>query len=191
LDLPDHFILVTSGGGGDGVQLMRQVVAAREYDRTLTFPLVMILGPFMAAEERDEIRERARRLTGITVLDFESQIEAIMLRATAIVSMGGYNTFCEILSFDKRALLVPRSRPRREQHIRAARAAELGLVDMLDSSAADDPRLMARALGALPTRLRPSQRGVDIDLNGLETIGRLVSLYIDEDVVPLHTAAQM
>jgi predicted glycosyltransferase len=170
---------------------MRQVLAAREYDRTLTFPLVMILGPFMAAEEREEIRERARRLTGITVLDFESQIEAIMLRATAIVSMGGYNTFCEILSFDKRALLVPRSRPRREQHIRAARAAELGLVDMLDSSAADDPRLMARALGALPTRLRPSQRGVDIDLNGLETIGRLVSLYIDEDVVPLPTAAQM
>ena len=82
-------------------------------------------------------------------------------------------------------------RPRREQHIRAARAAELGLVDMLDSSAADDPRLMARALWALPTRLRPSQRGVDIDLNGLETIGRLVSLYIDEDVIPLHTAAQM
>lgn len=190
-DLPDHFILVTSGGGGDGVQLMRQVLAAREYDRTLTFPLVMILGPFMAAEEREEIRERARRLTGITVLDFESQIEAIMLRAAAIVSMGGYNTFCEILSFDKRALLVPRSRPRREQHIRAARAAELGLVDMLDSSAADDPRLMARALWALPTRLRPSQRGVDIDLNGLETIGRLVSLYIDEDVVPLPTAAQM
>ena len=97
--------------------------AAREYDRTLTFPLVMILGPFMAAEEREEIRERARRLAGITVLDFESQIEAIMLRARAIVSMGGYNTFCEILSFDKRALLVPRSRPRREQHIRAARAA--------------------------------------------------------------------
>jgi predicted glycosyltransferase len=24
--------------------------------------------------------------------------------------MGGYNTFCEILSFDKRALIVPRTR---------------------------------------------------------------------------------
>ena len=35
--------------------------------------------------------------------------------------MGGYNTFCEILSFDKRALIVPRTVPRLEQYIRAAR----------------------------------------------------------------------
>ena len=190
LNLPAEFILVTSGGGGDGVQLMRQVLAAREYDRTLTFPLVMILGPFMGSEERDEIRERARRVADVSVLDFESQIETIMLRASAIVSMGGYNTFCEILSFDKRALLVPRSRPRREQHIRAARAAELGLVDMVDSSAADDPRLMARALRALPGRLPPSERGVKIDLNGLEMIGEQVAAHIDGFGKPLPSAAQ-
>ena len=43
--------------------------------------------------------------------------------------MGGYNTFCEILSFDKRALIVPRTAPRMEQIIRASpRAEELGLV---------------------------------------------------------------
>ncbi len=191
LDLPDEFILVTAGGGGDGVQLMRQVLAAREYDRTNDFPLVMILGPFMGGEEREEIRERARRVANVTVLDFETHIETIKMRATAIVSMGGYNTFCEILSFDKRALLVPRSRPRREQHIRASRAAQLGLIDMLDASAADDPRLMSRALAALPLRLVPSERGVKVDLDGLEKIGDMVSTYIDEDVVPMPSAAKM
>jgi predicted glycosyltransferase len=191
LDLPDRFILVTAGGGGDGDQLMRQVLAAREYDRTLDFPLVMILGPFMGADEREQIRERARRIANVTVLDFETHIEAIMMRATAIVSMGGYNTFCEILSFDKRALLVPRSRPRREQQIRASRAAQLGLIDMLDASAAEDPRLMSRALAVLPTRLVPSERGVKVDLNGLEQIGDIVSNYIDEDVVPMPSAAQV
>src|SRR5690606_31738259 len=149
----------------------RQVLAAREYDRKLDFPLVMILGPFMGGEEREEIRERSRQVANVTVLDFESQIEAIMLRASAIVSMGGYNTFCEILPFDKRALLVPRCRPRREQVIRATRAAELGLVDMLDPSAADDPRLMARALRRLPDRPLPSAQGAKVDLNGLEAIG--------------------
>ena len=45
--------------------------------------------------------------------------------------MGGYNTFCEILSFDKRALIVPRTRPRLEQYIRAVEAERLGLVSML------------------------------------------------------------
>src|SRR5690606_32215418 len=99
----------------------------------------------MAPDEREEIRDRVRYVRGITVLDFESQIEALMLRSSAIVSMGGYNTFCEILSFDKRALLVPRSKPRREQFIRASRAAELGIVDMLDPTAASDPRVMAEA----------------------------------------------
>ena len=46
-----------------------------------------------------------------------------MERAAGVVAMGGYNTFCEILSFDKKALIVPRTRPRLEQFIRAARAA--------------------------------------------------------------------
>ena len=191
LDLPEDFILVTAGGGGDGGPLMRQVLAAREYDRTLDFPLVMILGPFMVAEEREDIRERARRVANVTVLDFESQIETIMLKASAIVSMGGYNTFCEILSFDKRALLVPRSKPRREQQIRAARAAELGLVDMLDSSAADDPRLMARALRRLPARPLPSSRGAKVDLGGLDAIAEMVGVYVDDVVRPLPAVAQV
>ena len=180
---------MTAGGGGDGGPLMRQVLAAREYDRSLDFPLVMILGPFMVSELREELRETARCLPNIMVLDFESQIEAIMLRARAIVSMGGYNTFCEILSFDKRALLVPRSHPRREQLIRAARAAELGIVDMLDPTAADDPRLMARALRLLPMRPTPSALGARIDLNGLETIGAMVGDYIDGGAHPLPAYA--
>lgn len=189
LDLPDEYILVTAGGGGDGGPLMRQVLAAREYDRKLDFPLVMILGPFMVAEERDEIRERARRLANVTVLDFESQIEAIMVRASAIVSMGGYNTFCEILSFDKRALLVPRCRPRREQQIRAARAAELGLTDMLDPSAADDPRIMARALRSLPGRPLPSAQAAAMNLNGLEAIGDMTGIFIGDAVRLLPAAS--
>ena len=179
LDLPDNFILVTAGGGGDGAPLMRQVLGAREYDRSLDFPLVMILGPFMTAGEREEIRERARHVANVTVLDFESQIEAIILRSTAIVSMGGYNTFCEILSFDRPALLVPRKRPRSEQRIRAERAAELGLVDVLPSEAATDPARMAEALRRLPRRPPPSECDRKVDLCGLETIAEMVESYIE------------
>jgi predicted glycosyltransferase len=179
LDLPANFILVTAGGGGDGGLLMRQVLGARECDRSQDFPLVMILGPFMAVDEREEIRERARHVANVTVLDFESQIEAIMLRSTAIVSMGGYNTFCEILSFDRPALLVPRKRPRSEQRIRAERAAELGLVDMLDSEAAAHPARMAEALHRLPLRQAPSECDRKVDLRGLETIADMAATYFE------------
>lgn len=189
--LPDNFILVTAGGGGDGGPLMRQVLAALEHDAGLETPIVMILGPFMVAEEREEIHARARRLPGVTVLDFESQIEPIMLRATAIVSMGGYNTFCEILSFDKRALLIPRNKPRREQEIRASRAAELGLVDILDSNIADDPRQMADALRRLLCRPLPSACSVHVDLDGLRRIGEMVGSYVAGVVHPLPIAVRM
>ena len=67
--------------------------------------------------------------------------------------MGGYNTFCEILSFDKRALIVPRHTPRLEQTIRAEAAQRLGLARMLAEprdGALPDIGAMVRALKALP-----------------------------------------
>jgi predicted glycosyltransferase len=137
-------------------------------------PIVLILGPFMDADERHEIHSRAAFLKDVSVIDFDNRIETLMANATAMVSMGGYNTFCEILSFDKPALLVPRTFPRREQAVRAQRAAEIGLVDMLDSDLASDPKRMAGALRALLQRKRPSESGTRIDLDGLERISSTV-----------------
>ncbi|MCT7057374.1 hypothetical protein M1752_27035, partial [Salmonella enterica subsp. enterica serovar Sandiego] len=76
-----------------------------------------------------------------------------------VVAMGGYNTYCEILSFDKPALIVPRIQPREEQLIRAQRASELGLVDMLLPEEAENPQLLAEALKRLPERAPPSKSG--------------------------------
>ena len=72
-----------------------------------------------------------------------------MEKAAAVVAMGGYNTFCEILSLDKRALIVPRTRPRLEQFIRAVEAERLGLVRTLrEDEGGRDPARMAAALRA-------------------------------------------
>jgi predicted glycosyltransferase len=176
--LPPAYVLVTVGGGGDGASLMHQVLAAREIDPGYPLPIVLILGPFMNGEERQQIHARAGYLEGVSVIDFDSRIEALMSNAKAIVSMGGYNTFCEILSFDKPALLVPRTFPRREQLVRAQRAAEIGLVDILDSDQANDARRMADALRALLSRKRPSESETKIDLDGLERISSTLESYL-------------
>ena len=68
--------------------------------------------------------------------------------------MGGYNTFCEILSLDKRALIVPRTRPRLEQYIRAVEAERLGLVRVLSDR--DEPRAPERMAQALRGLARPA-----------------------------------
>jgi predicted glycosyltransferase len=175
-DLPllrDPYILVTPGGGGDGEDLVDWVLSAYELDRTMPCGALIVLGPFMQRERQAEFMARAARLGDVTVITFDAHIENLMTRAAGVVAMGGYNTFCEILSFDKRALLVPRVRPRLEQHIRAERAAELGLVSMLDQDGPGDPAVMVRALRALPDQPLPSTRFPPGLLDGLDVVDRL------------------
>ncbi|NKB53690.1 MAG: hypothetical protein GKR97_15980 [Rhizobiaceae bacterium] len=172
--LPSSYILVTAGGGGDGAELMSMVLAAREHDRNLVYPLVLVPGPFMRSEEREEIHQRANNLKDVVVIDFDNELETIMDGATGVVGMCGYNTFCEILSFDKPALFVPRTRPRKEQLIRATRASELGLARVLDTDKAIDPAKMADALHALPNMPAPSKSSYDLHLDGLQSICRRV-----------------
>ena len=70
--------------------------------------------------------------------------------------MGGYNTFCEILSFNKRALVVPRTEPRKEQYIRATQAEQLGLLKVLIDTGERDGKVMATALRNLSQQPLPA-----------------------------------
>ena len=101
-----------------------------------------------------------------------------MERAVGIVAMAGYNTFCEILSLDKRAILIPRVKPRREQLLRAERAAARGLVRMLDPEGVHDPAAMAAALRGLSQQPVPSERGAAQMLDGLRVITGLVAEHV-------------
>ena len=168
--IPEKYILVTTGGGGDGSPLIEQVLSARELDIADDFPLLMVLGPFMKTENRERIRLRASALPNITVLDFASQMEMLLDRATAVVGMCGYNTFCEALSFDKMALYVPRVKPRQEQYIRASRARELGWCEMLTPDEASVPKVLAQMLNRLPGLPTPSSKLGDAVLDGLVVI---------------------
>ena len=172
--MPPDALLVMVGGGGDGSRLMHQVIAAHDYDPTLRWPIVMVLGPFMSADERDDLRRRASNHPALRVLDFDNRPEILMETAAGVVAMGGYNTFCEILSLDKRALIVPRVSPREEQLIRARRAADLGLVDVILPDEAQDPARLASALHRLPHRARPSETAYGRPLEGLDRIAGLV-----------------
>tara|TARA_Y100001934_G_scaffold282679_1_gene397605 strand:+ start:138 stop:1490 length:1353 start_codon:yes stop_codon:yes gene_type:complete len=178
--IEEPFILVTTGGGGDGDLLVDWVLKAYESRRAPEIPALVVFGPFMQPEMKAEFQDRVDLLDNVTAITFDAHLETLMEKASGVLAMGGYNTFCEILSFDKPALIVPRQVPRREQLIRASRAQELGLVSMLTEDMAEKPEAMATAIRQLTQQRRPSQVVVPGLLDGLENVNRLVAMHLAE-----------
>lgn len=173
------FLLVTAGGGGDGDELVDWVLAAYEHDPGRLPPALVVYGPFMLPDRKAAYEARAARLPKLRAITFDAHLEALMARARGVVAMGGYNTFCEILSFDKPALILPRTHPRLEQFIRARRAAELGLVTMLSDENARDPGRMAAALLQLTQQAPPSSVVVPGLLDGMPNVNKLAGKWLD------------
>ncbi|MFW8594240.1 glycosyltransferase family protein [Cribrihabitans neustonicus] len=173
------YILVTPGGGGDGAMMVDLALSAYEADPDLSPRALLVYGPFLSGETREDFEARVARLGGrVTAVGFDSEIETLFAGAQGVVCMGGYNTFCEVLSFDKPAVIVPRTTPRLEQWIRASRAEELGLSAMLDESRDGwTPDAMGRAIRALAHQPPPSAAGSQGLLDGLAYVtGRVETL---------------
>ncbi len=129
LELPSgRMALCLLGGGQDGIQLAEAFVGA-------TLPndmyAVLLTGPFMPAEQCARLEALAAQHERLHILSTAAEPTQLLMHADKLVTMGGYNTVAELLSFEKHALVVPRVRPRQEQLIRAEQLAALGLIDML------------------------------------------------------------
>ncbi len=180
--ISDPYILVTPGGGGDGQSMVNLVLSAYERDPALGPRAMLVYGPFLSGDTRADFETRVARLNGrVTAVGFDSQIEALFAGAEGVVCMGGYNTFCEVLSFDKRAVIVPRTVPRLEQYIRASRAEDLGLVRMLcDRGDGMTTQSMIEAIRALPCQSKPSDAVSDGLLDGLDYVTDRVSVLLSK-----------
>ncbi|MFC4172036.1 glycosyltransferase family protein [Microvirga sp. GCM10011540] len=188
------FILVTTGGGGDGDDLIDWVISAYEADPAIEMPALVVFGPFIDRDKRRFFVERIARQPKLDVLSFDNKIEHLMQKAEAVVAMGGYNTFCEVLSFDKRTLIVPRTRPRLEQYIRAVEAERLGLVRMLsDYEEPRTPERMTEALRGLSSQPRPSEVVIPGLLDGLDRVQERLKALAETATTfaaPYHQAAE-
>lgn len=166
-------ILITAGGGGDGETLIDWVLSTYEAHGDGLPKGLIVPGPFMAAETRHGFETRIARLPQLRSITFEPRMEHLVADCRAIISMGGYNTFCEILSFDKRAVLVPRRVPRCEQTIRAQAAERLQLTRWVpepEEGAVRDLSLMANVLTSVADQPPPSRHAPPGLLDGLPNV---------------------
>ncbi len=157
-------VLCTLGGGQDGYPLARVFLDSLA-DKNVTG--LLLSGPFMPAELFARLQDRAARLKNVQVVRFAPQADRLLGSADRVIAMAGYNTVCEILTYGKPALLVPRVSPRQEQLIRTRRLCELGLVDMLHPQDLS-PATIGRWLSQTPAAQTDSR--YRLDLNGLSRI---------------------
>jgi predicted glycosyltransferase len=164
----DVRLLATSGGGADGYPALMAVVEALESVRERrggTVSCTVLTGPLMSAVDADRLRAVGKR-TGARVHRLADDLGGKLARASAVVGMAGYNTVCDVLSFRRPALMIPRPGPSREQPIRARIMEERGLATVLPLAACTGRSVADAVLGILdggeyPEEALPPLGGVD------------------------------
>ena len=161
-------ILVTTGGGGDGSDLIEAYLTGLStLPRNVALRSTVIFGPQMPQARRLEILRRFDYMADVNFMEFEAEIANRYAESDVVVSQAGYNTVCELLSFSRRAILVPRSEPVREQLIRARLMAQRGFFECIEPQALTPATLISRVLEALDVPSIPSSA---LDLDGLPVI---------------------
>ncbi len=166
---PGRLALCMVGGGQDGYQLAHTFLQANLPPDTNG---LVITGPFMPAKAQQSLRHYVANRPRQRVVEFIGQPEYLLGLTDNIIAMGGYNTICEVLSFEKRALIVPRVTPRREQLIRVERLHNLGVLDLLHPADLE-PKIMTKWLaceGNPPVDVRNR-----VDLGGLIRLPNLLN----------------
>lgn len=167
------------GGGADGGRLAAALASTPLPEGVRG---VIVTGPQMPEEAREVIEQTAAHRDDLIVLPFVPDAVPLIRRAAAVVTMGGYNTVCEVLASDTPALVVPRSRPRTEQLLRATHLAAAGHLDVLRPEAASSAALRRWIEDAL-TRGRHRRHGLRLD--GLATVRDRIAELTAAPVVPL------
>lgn len=164
-------VLVHAGGGEDGAAVLDAALAAIERagpDRD--FACRIIGGPELGGRERERLSQRALSLPGVEWLDFSDDMGSEIAAANLVIAMGGYNSICEILSYRKRAIIIPRAVPVREQRIRAEAMDALGLLRMMPLERIDPLRLLAMIRTELDFGNVVQTAAARIRFNGLDDI---------------------
>lgn len=167
----ERLILVTPGGGEDGYQLLKCYLQGLRqqlgFDNVKT---LVICGPEMIESQRNHIQQLINDCSNVTLQSFTDDMMACMDAADLVISMGGYNTVCELLTLRKQAIVVPRVVPVQEQWIRAERMSKLGLIRALHPDRLSPNLLMNTVKEELYKVDAEPQSSYPINMDGLSGV---------------------
>jgi predicted glycosyltransferase len=169
------FSVVMAGGGGDGFPIMKTYVETAQQNghRSHHIDSLLLTGPEMSAAEREQVAAWCSNGLPVRHQEFTDEIESLLIAADVVVSMGGYNSTCEILAYRKKAVIIPRVHPVKEQYLRAKRLAELGLVSMIHPEELTPAKLQRAIEKAAKQDTSLHNLEAKIDLRGLEMVEKM------------------
>jgi predicted glycosyltransferase len=174
-----RLVVVTAGGGGDGFPLLAAALDSLAATPLPETQVIAVCGPLMAEEERTELERAARRAPGVRLVTSVPDLADLVAAADAVISMAGYNTVREILTYGRSAFLVPRVQPRVEQLIRAEALERRGLVRVVHPAELTPKRLGAELRRLLESGPPPA---ADFSLEGLDGfVGQLEELAVSAE----------
>jgi ATP-binding cassette, subfamily B, bacterial len=163
-------VVATSGGGVDGPALLETFVeAAGQLQPRVGGTWTAVTGPLMDDEDHARIASLAEH-DGVTVHRLDPDLRTTVATADCVVSMAGYNTVCDIMSYRRPSVLVPREQPSKEQSLRAERLREWGVAEVVRANElraagladAIENVLGRGALPSAPVPLAGVERAVDV-----------------------------
>jgi predicted glycosyltransferase len=156
----EHFDVVASAGGGAaGLDLVRCTAeVAGKLSEGLRWCL--LTGPNLPPKELQRLTVNAP--PNLQIFSFRSDFADLLCAARLSISQAGYNTVCDILQADCRALLIPfAAGGESEQTIRAKRLEALGLAEVLSEQELSADRLREAAMLGLKAS-RPAAHGLNL-----------------------------
>jgi predicted glycosyltransferase len=181
---PDNekVVLVTVGGGGDGFEIINNYLTGLLIAKPeMAMHSLVVFGPDMPESLRANLKasfgqmRRSGDQPRVTLADSYGDLTDFIEAADVVLSMGGYNTICEVLSLAKRAVIVPRVEPRLEQWIRCCRLSELGLIRVVHPHEVTPRRLFDEVMASFDERpVCPSEA---LSFTGLERVSEIVRSY--------------
>jgi predicted glycosyltransferase len=158
-------VIANGGGGGDGLTLLRAFVGAAERLRPRHGGTwLMVTGPLMDQNTHGDLA-RAGEAAGLTVRRVVPELRAHVALADCVVSMAGYNTCCDLLTFRRPSVLVPRNGPSQEQRIRTDPFRQWNIARVVHALDATPAHLASEVDAALhadePPRAPVSTDGLD------------------------------
>ncbi|MEJ5348145.1 MAG: glycosyltransferase [Desulfosoma sp.] len=128
----NHRIVLSTGGGRVGIDLIQAVCHAFSYIFRDDLRLEIYEGPFMTPEDKHHLQALTSKDFRIAWKPFTPHFLKELFQAGLSISMAGYNTCMDVLSSGVKALVYPFPQ-NREQALRAERLASRGALRVLRS----------------------------------------------------------